>query len=52
MLDVTGILFSSLMMLFVVVRAVRLDRTQPWFQTLSAKAGKEAPVAPARRPRG
>jgi hypothetical protein len=34
MLDLAGILFSSVMMLVVIVRAVRLDRTQPWFQTI------------------
>jgi hypothetical protein len=31
MLDLIGIMFSSLMMLIIIVRAVRLDRTQPWF---------------------
>jgi hypothetical protein len=37
MLDLYGILFSSLMMLFIIVRAVRLDRVQPWFQTVKIK---------------
>ena len=32
MLDLTGILFSSLMMLFVIVQAVRLDAARPWFE--------------------
>ena len=36
MLDLTGILFSSVMMLIVIVRAVQLDRTQPWFQKVQA----------------
>jgi hypothetical protein len=44
MLDLTGILFSSVMMLIVIVRAVQLDATQPWFQKVKRK---EAP-APAR----
>jgi hypothetical protein len=34
MLDLTGILFSSVMMILVVVRALQLDRIQPWFQRL------------------
>jgi hypothetical protein len=34
MLDLTGIMFSSIMMLMVIVRAVQLDRIQPWFQTI------------------
>lgn len=44
MLDLTGIMFSSVMMLIVIVRAVQLDRLQPWFQALKHR---EAP-APAR----
>jgi hypothetical protein len=45
MLDLTGILFSSVMMLIVIVRAVQLDREQPWFQTIK---GQGTP-APARQ---
>jgi hypothetical protein len=37
MLDLTGIMFSSIMMLMVVVRGVQLDRTQPWFQAIKLK---------------
>jgi len=44
MLDLTGIMFSSIMMLFVLVRALKLDSTLPWFPAL--KQQKEAP-APA-----
>lgn len=47
MLDLTGIMFSSIMMLFVIVQAVRQDRTQPWFQTIKHK---EAPVAEMAKP--
>jgi hypothetical protein len=36
-LDLAGIMFSSIMMLIVIVRALRLDRTQPWFQTITIK---------------
>jgi hypothetical protein len=38
MLDLTGILFSSIMMLLIIVRAVRLDSRQPWFQPIKVKA--------------
>jgi hypothetical protein len=37
MLDLIGIMFSSVMMLIVIVQAVRLDRIQPWFQALKPK---------------
>ena len=32
MLDLFGILFSSIMMFLVVLRAIQLDSTQPWFR--------------------
>jgi hypothetical protein len=31
MLDVAGIMFSTIMVLMVVIRAIRLDRVQSWF---------------------
>ncbi|MEA2727170.1 MAG: hypothetical protein QOF70_1645 [Acetobacteraceae bacterium] len=37
MLDLTGIMFSSIMMLIVIVRAVQLDGVQPWFQKVKRK---------------
>jgi hypothetical protein len=37
MLDLTGIMFSSVLMLIVIVQAVRLDRIQPWFQAFKPK---------------
>jgi hypothetical protein len=37
MLDVAGIMFSSVMMLMIIVRSVRLDRLQPWFQAIERK---------------
>jgi hypothetical protein len=37
MLDVAGIIFSSMMMLMIIVRSVRLDRLQPWFQAIERK---------------
>jgi hypothetical protein len=44
MLDDAGIMFSSVMILFVIVRAVRLDSVQPWFQAMTGRddAGKTA----------
>jgi hypothetical protein len=32
MLDLFGILFSSVIMFLVVLRAIQMDRTQPWFR--------------------
>ncbi len=32
MLDLTGILFSSIMMLLVIFRAVQLDVQMPWYR--------------------
>jgi len=37
MLDVAGIMFSSVMMLMIIVRSVRLDRLRPWFQAIECK---------------
>ncbi len=45
MFDLTGILFSSVMMLMVIVRAVQRDKIQPWFQPIKPKEdspGKQA----------
>ena len=39
MLDLAGIMFSSVMMLMVIVQAVRLDQTQPWFQAIKTAKG-------------
>lgn len=46
MLDVAGIVFSSVMMLMVIVRAVRMDRLQPWFQCVKRQ---EQPVVDETR---
>ncbi len=37
MLDLAGIMFSSVMMLMVIIQAVRLDQSQPWFQAVKRK---------------
>nr|WP_294517402.1 hypothetical protein [uncultured Rhodopila sp.] len=46
MLDIVGILFSSVMMFVVIIRAVKLDRIQPWFQTIKPvdAADKAIPI--------
>lgn len=50
MLDIAGILFSSAMMLFIIVRAVQLDRIRPWFQPISHRdGGTKVPVRPWQR---
>jgi hypothetical protein len=46
MLDLTGIMFSSVMMLMVIIRALRLDREQPWFQKLKRKEGPSSSERP------
>jgi hypothetical protein len=51
MLDVTGILFSTVMIAYVVLQAVRLDRVQAWFQVLKdSGTSKPAPRPWSRRP--
>jgi hypothetical protein len=45
MLDLTGIMFSSVMMLMVIIRALQLDRAQPWFQQVKRKG----PPTPANK---
>jgi hypothetical protein len=47
MLDLTGILLSSIMMLIVIVRAVQLDSVQPWFQSIKREAD---PISASKRP--
>ena len=32
MLDLAGILFSSIMMFLVILRAIQMDSSQPWFR--------------------
>ncbi len=41
MLDLFGIVFSSTIMVLVVIRAVQLDREQPWFQSLKSRPEEE-----------
>jgi hypothetical protein len=47
MLDLAGIVFSSVMMLMIIVRAIRLDRLQPWFKAVKRQ---DAPADGKGRP--
>ena len=51
-LDLIGIAFSGVMILFVLYRAVMLDRSQPWFEAAPepAPVPEAAPTLPARPP--
>jgi hypothetical protein len=40
MLDLFGILFSSIMMFLVILRAIQLDSTQPWFRPPKASVDR------------
>jgi hypothetical protein len=48
MLDNIGILVSSVTILLVIVSAVRMDRTQAWFQTVTRKQQTEPTQTPVR----
>jgi len=43
MLDVLGVLFSTIAVLFVVWRAAKLDELYPWFDHVSGPKGGEEP---------
>lgn len=47
MLDVLGIFLSGVMVLFIIIRAVQLDRTLPWFGEAQPEPGETA--APSGR---
>jgi hypothetical protein len=49
-LDLVGIVFSSVMMVFVIFRAVQFDRTRPWFETAAPDQppAQEAAAKPVR----
>lgn len=50
MLDLTGILFSTILMILVILNAVRLDRSQPWFQRAAHKSGQVHDTSNLRKP--
>ena len=50
MLDLLGILFSSIMMFLVILRAIQLDSTQPWFRPPKTGVDRSGLQASARRP--
>ncbi len=47
MLDLFGIMVSSIIMFLVILRAVQLDRRQPWFKP--PKAGSDSSGLKLRR---
>ena len=47
MLDLAGIMFSSIMMVLVVMKAVQLDRILPWFEIPASLLKKPAVVEKA-----
>jgi len=51
-LDVLGIFVSGVMMLYIIIRAVQLDATRPWFEPLQPDADEPAASCrPGRAPR-
>jgi len=42
LLDLASIMFTTLMMIYVVVRAVHLDQTVPWFPVTPPKKQPDA----------
>lgn len=48
MLDMFGIMFSTIMMLVVIARAAQLDSQSPWFE---APADKTAPLTGLQKAR-
>jgi hypothetical protein len=47
-LDLVGIVFSSVMMVYIIFRAVQLDRTRPWFEMSAPEQPPGQEAAPAR----
>lgn len=50
MLDLAGIMFSTIMMIIAVSNAVRLDRTRPWFERTVPKPDNPNSQSTTRRP--
>jgi hypothetical protein len=49
MLDIAGIILSSIMMLMIIVRSVRLDRLQPWFPVARRQESTGNAILASRR---
>jgi hypothetical protein len=55
MIDIFSILFSTLMVMYIILRAAKLDRVRPWFETRSLheqSLQREAAEAAKRRAGG
>jgi hypothetical protein len=48
MLDLLGIMVSSIMMVIVIARAAQLDRTTPWFETPADPNAPKSGIAKVR----
>jgi hypothetical protein len=48
-LDLLGIVFSGVMMLYVVIQAVQLDASRPWFETATPDHAPEATAGRRQR---
>jgi hypothetical protein len=51
MLDLFGIVFTSVIMLIVIVRASQADRIEPWFAAIRHKTAKPGAGYRFRQPR-
>jgi hypothetical protein len=49
MINLFAILFSTGMVMYIVVRAAKLDRIRPWFETRSIYEQEQAREAATRR---
>ncbi|MFI4983179.1 MAG: hypothetical protein ACHQIO_22740 [Nevskiales bacterium] len=49
MIDIFSQLFSTVMVMYIVLRAVKLDRVLPWFETRSLYERGLGRVAAAKR---
>ncbi len=50
MLDLAGIMFSTIMMIIAVSNAVRLNWTRPWFERAAPKPDTPKSQSTTRRP--
>jgi len=49
MINVFSILFSTVMVMYIVLRAAKLDRVRPWFETRSIYEQEQARETAARQ---
>jgi hypothetical protein len=49
MLDLVGITFSGVVMLVIILRAIQLDRTLPWFEPVKSRTNPPGDTNPGPR---